>query len=68
METLIGLFFLVHITLIIALIVKTFWLEKDVEGLVKEFKEYKQDQQVDFIKLKDEFTRFKNKKYLVADE
>ena len=67
METLIGLFFLVHITLIIALIVKTFWLEKDVDRLVKEFKEYKQDQQVDFIKLKDEFTRFKNKKYLVRE-
>ena len=67
METLIGIFFLVIIILLIALAVKTFWLEKDVEGLVKEFKEYKRDQQVDFIKLKDEFTRFKNKKYLVGD-
>ena len=67
MEILIGIFFLVLIVLLIALTVKTFWLEKDVEGLVKEFKEYKRDQQVDFIKLKDEFTRFKNKKYLVRE-
>ena len=62
-----GLFFLVIVILSVALTVKTFWLEKDVDRLVKEFKEYKQDQQVDFVKLKDEFTRFKNKKYLVAE-
>ena len=55
------------LVLVVALTIKTFWLERDVEGLVKEFREYKQDQQVDFIKLKDEFTRFKNKKYLVRE-
>ena len=67
MEILIGIYLSTVLVLVVALTVKTFWLESDANRLVKEFKEYKRDQQVDFIKLKDEFTRFKNKKYLVRE-